>query len=97
MKATKTTDKVQAGAKFLTETYGEGWKTRINLDTLRLNDPKQCILGQTDTDYFSHADQLKLTSPQATSLGFDVDSDSAIALEDQYDALTEAWKDYLKK
>lgn len=92
----KTADKVKAGAKFLTEKYGEEWKAKIDLERLRMNNPKSCILGQTDSDYYVHATKLGIIGPKAAELGFDADSRIAINLCEQYDALTAAWKEYLE-
>jgi hypothetical protein len=38
-------DYVQAGAQVLTD-YDPDWSRRINLDTLNIHDPVNCVIGQ---------------------------------------------------
>ena len=94
------TTRVRRGIQFLDKKYGKKWRKKIDLKELDLNKPKSCILGQTDSDYYSHSRALGLVSDNdAAELGFLI-SDAegrSIGYFTAFDRLTKVWKTELRK
>jgi hypothetical protein len=63
---TSIDERVAAGAAWL-DANRPGWWQRINLDTLDLGDPCECVLGQEDGNYWDTAPDL---GDDAAVLGF---------------------------
>ena len=87
--------RVKAGAKFLDAKYGRAWRKKVRLRKLDMSEPRECILGQTDSDYGEHCEKLGITRSKAQKLGFEAGRglwDYDIA----YRRLTAAWKEYLR-
>ena len=85
--------RVRAGIKFLDKIYTrETWRPKVELRKLDLRYPNDCMLGQTDSDFASHATKLGLSLSQLYRLGFVVKR----SVED-YPKLTAAWKEELRK
>lgn len=55
------TTNAPAGAALLEEKM-PGWRTRINLETLDLSHPEQCVLGQLYGDFTTGQDMLFFTA-----------------------------------
>ena len=62
------------------------------LGELEMSDAESCILGQTDTDFFSHAFKLDLDDWDCDYFGF-IDH----LRKHDYPALTREWKKQLRK
>ena len=87
--------RVRAGAEFLDAMYGKAWRKKISLRKLDMGNSRQCILGQTDSDYGEHCEKLGITGSEVVKLGFGVGEgmwDHRI----EYRRLTTAWKEYLR-
>ena len=101
--------RIMHGAAFLTRRLGKGWKSKINVDTLDINQPQSCMLGQTDTDFFEHQEVLKISDLQCAHYGFlgysALDKRNKISFDSstfkrnasvkEHHNLTQAWKAYL--
>ncbi len=62
-----------------------------------MGNSRDCILGQTDSDFHDHMSELGLSIDKARELGFEV-SAQAIAnllVPDEYEKMTAIWKRYL--
>jgi hypothetical protein len=75
-----------------------GWERRIDLETLHLQSPCLCVLGQlhpgqefANTAYSCGLDRLALTTTQGYYHGFDAGCPSVDAEDGDYDALTAEW------
>jgi len=86
-------ERVAAGAKWLDE-HRPGWWQRIDLDTLNLGDPCQCVLGQL-YGHFVYAPDEIWTNNLSFAGGFNAE----VGLRGDYDetvtefaALTAAWR-----
>ena len=103
-------ERIRRGASFLTKRLGKGWESRINVETLDINLPKSCMLGQTDSDFFEHQKALKISDLKCAHLGFlgysTLDANNKIALdstserqhmasENEHRKLTKSWRAYL--
>jgi len=66
----KLAERFKRGAAFLTRRVDKHWKARINLNTLDINLPQTCMLGQTDGDFFEHKEELGLSDKKAADYGF---------------------------
>jgi len=83
--------RVEAGAEFLDFIYGDEWRGKINLEELDISNSKRCVLGQTDSDYAEHAEELGLDSDDCFDFGF------SGWRNDNYGGLTPVWKQLLRK
>lgn len=94
-------ERAAKGAAFLDEKEPE-WFEAIDLDRLDMAEGYYsrrdttacgCVLAQTDPSgsYEVHLNRLGMITAEAIPLGFD-----ALAFEDPYDALTEAWTAEIK-
>lgn len=94
-------ERVQKGAALLDAHFGGSiWRGRIDLATLDIRHPKQCILGQLFGDYFSGglvALRLPAASPAAHDVGFIEHWASDPEHRDRELALEQAWHDYLSQ
>lgn len=90
------TERVKAGAVFLDKTYGKKWRRKVKLSVLDMGNANSCILGQTDTDFYSHRILLGLTTEEIKALGFETYT-TGHSLPTSYKRLTEAWKQLLRK
>ena len=88
-------EKVAKGVKLLTKKYGDEWRSKVNLDKLNMYDSRCCILGQTDSDYYSHCKDLGINNPNA--YGFEIDDFNEDATEEQYKVLEREWRRALKR
>lgn len=82
-------ERIAAGAAWL-DANRPGWVDRIDLDTLRLDNPCRCILGQEYGDFYTAPYEIRgVLGEMATQLGFDakLTDDGA-----DYAELTEAWQ-----
>lgn len=61
--------RVTRGAHWL-DLHTPDWSDEIDVDTLRMGSPRQCILGQVYGNYFVAADQFTLTCSATIKLGF---------------------------
>jgi hypothetical protein len=88
-------ERVAAGSAWL-DANRPGWWQRINLDTLDLGDPCECVLGQEDGNYWDTAPDL---GGDAAVLGFNTrpwcrDPDQELAgLEAAWRTLIQARRD----
>ena len=94
--------RVRAGIRFFDRTYPRlVWRPKIKLKSLDLGHKRSCILGQTDTDFDSHALKLRLTCYRAYKFGFHAFRDglhhTRISEKNIWDRLTAAWKEELRK
>lgn len=87
---------VQNGVAWLNIHY-PGWIDKINLDAFSIDDINCCVLGQLEPRKFFNAIMRdhQLTTQDIVSLGFDVLCNK-IFERDNYIALEDAWRDYIK-
>ena len=79
------------GAKLLDDTF-PGWADRINLGRLKMEQRKNCILGQLFGDFFIGRKQFGFWKAfQMQKHGFFARLFSVTSTRVQYQRLTEAW------
>jgi len=83
--------RVTAGAKWCTKTYGRGWRRKISLSRLNVSSECDCILGQLD-GFYSRAVLVRGLVPGDDTFryGFNV------RMLD-HGKLTAAWKDEIRR
>jgi len=78
-----------------------GWQDRIDLETLDLSDPCQCILGQLYRTFGMGAIMLKLSWRETEEAGFAVNVITPTAntadTAERYRQLTDTWRAVLRK
>jgi hypothetical protein len=94
-------EQVTAGAAYL-DTSFPGWVDLIDLDILRLINPRNCVLGQLYGTFFraplvGERDDAVLTEQVTDPLGFDIHyqfrtKDGVPDFSDKYYLLTATWK-----
>lgn len=94
-------ERIESGCDFLTTHY-PGWQERTNLNTLNVGSAQFCPLAQASADenedgnYDKAKSKLGLTGWQAIELGFSIpDVEGVEARERYWNALDDAWHDYL--
>jgi hypothetical protein len=95
---TEAVTRVHKGARHL-DVYGPlAWRSRINLDTLNLDDGDNCILGQLYGAYYRGFETLDdLTADFDTyGMGFNVNSTADGPWTNSIKVLNQAWHDYLR-
>lgn len=97
---------VKRGIALLQEEHGPGWVEKINLNTLRLNNASQCVLGQVYAREASTRDGMDGYDVGTEVLGLreeDIEEDEGpeyygfdITYGSTYTDLDEAWQRELK-
>ena len=88
--------RAEAGARYLDEVRGENWHQRINLESLNISSPFNCILGQFLRQ--GHLGMAFISLPEAVAHGFSCGLWDFLFfaqppwLSRSFDRLTEAWK-----
>lgn len=86
---------VKKGIKFLNKSCDSGWVYRISLEKLNFIEPKLCVLGQLEENYYNAAlDYFDLTDKQAAERGF---TSMIEECETCYINLTKEWKKQIRK
>lgn len=85
---TETADRVDLGVAWLDGRLGPDWPRQIDLETLDLYDPHQCVIGQLFGSFYN----IPFTDANASRLGFDIRS---VYATDGYEELQAAWIDKL--
>jgi hypothetical protein len=96
-------ERIDAGVYFLDaqmkdENGKPNWRTRIDPDDFLMESPCRCILGQTDSNFYSHARELGLNMRAAGEMGFyhpAVIPSNSPELDAYYNALDAAWREEL--
>lgn len=88
------TERVAAGAALLDEKR-PGWWRRIDLNTLVLSSPCNCILGQEFDEFWLGLDGLELDRDRAAELGFD--AAGPCDTRSEYASLESAWTDLIEE
>jgi len=89
--------RVKRGFKLLTKEYGRSWLDKINLKTLDARYTDTCPLGQTDSDYISHRDDLGMKNTTAIKYGFSALKGLSVGSAGEYVALTREWKRVIRE
>lgn len=88
--------RVEAGAKFL-DVVKPGWKKKIDLKKLDLQNSFTCVIGEVYGNFFEGTKELQIERDRnnlAEILGFDMpESESYDA---RFATLTRIWKNFLK-
>lgn len=97
---TKLKERVKKGIEFLNNEIPK-WKEEIEVDMLDLGSCRRCILGQIFDDYEEGLDKLDILESSASDYGFTlsqevIDSDNEAKIKDDFECLTNAWRDALK-
>jgi hypothetical protein len=84
---------VANGVAFLDEHGPDGWRDKINLETLCISSSQNCPLGQVYGGFFVGWPKVRKAlghEPEAYTLGFDVHTDI------DNEEMLQAWRDALK-
>lgn len=90
----KVLNRVLAGIEILKEEYGDDWVDKINLDTLRLCNAHQCVLGQigASIDGGNYHGQIgRLKTKFGDEIGAGYEHGFAAMDNTQYAALDRVW------
>ncbi|MFI7072076.1 hypothetical protein [Micromonospora sediminicola] len=87
------TERVELGMAWL-DARLPGWDELVDLDRLNVENPCDCLLGQTYGEWDLHT--LGIDIDQLAALGFDASS-SHDDMADEYAALTEVWRTAIER
>ena len=88
--------RIAAGARFLDERRGLTWRGLVDIETLDIESPCDCILGQLFDHFKVGCDELGIKPFRAARLGFNVmDLDNPSSAR-EFRALTRGWRNLLR-
>lgn len=98
MNETEAREAVTAGAAALAADLGESWRDRLDAERVDVRSLRDCPLAQVYGDYSYGASKLSgypQYSRKASRWARDHGFESANVVQEEYDMLTAAWKEYL--